>query len=121
MSESTLQSQPQKRPASPIAGVDYPPKFESVTEERRERKRKLTAALRLFGRLGFDEGVAGHFTVRDPEHTDQFWVNPFGRSFKQMRVSDLILVNHDGDIVQGSGRLNAAAFAIHSQIHKHLP
>ncbi len=33
MSESTLQSQPQKRPASPIAGVDYPPKFESVTEE----------------------------------------------------------------------------------------
>ena len=121
MSESTPQSQPQKRPASPIAGVDYPPKFESVTEERRERKQKLTAALRLFGRLGFDEGVAGHFTVRDPEHTDQFWVNPFGRSFKQMRVSDLILVNHDGEIVQGSGRLNAAAFAIHSQIHKHLP
>jgi ribulose-5-phosphate 4-epimerase/fuculose-1-phosphate aldolase len=121
MSESTPVSQPQKRPASPIAGIDYPPKFESVTEERKERKQKLTAALRLFGRLGFDEGVAGHFTVRDPEHTDQFWVNPFGRSFKQMRVSDLILVNHDGEIVQGSGRLNAAAFAIHSQIHKHLP
>ena len=62
MSESTPVSQPQKRPASPIAGIDYPPKFESVTEERKERKQKLTAALRLFGRLGFDEGVAGHFT-----------------------------------------------------------
>ena len=99
----------------------YPPRFASTQEERRERKRKLTAALRAFGKFGFDEGVAGHFTVRDPERTDHFWVNPFGRSFKQMRVSDLILVNHTGDIVEGSGRLNAAAFAIHSQIHKHLP
>lgn len=103
------------------AGFAYPPSFESVEEERRERKRKLATALRVFGKFGFDEGVAGHFTVRDPGRPDHFWVNPFGRSFKQMRVSDLILVNHDGDIVEGEGLLNAAAFAIHSRIHKHLP
>jgi len=107
--------------ASVTVGVEYPPKFTNAEAERRERKRKLTAALRVFGKFGFDEGVAGHFTVRDPERTDHFWVNPFGRSFKQMKVSDLILVNHQGDIVEGGGRLNAAAFAIHSQIHKHLP
>ena len=101
--------------------VAYPPTFESVDEERKERKRKLAAALRVFGRFGFDEGVAGHFTVRDPGQPDHFWVNPFGRSFKQMRVSDLILVNHDGDIVEGDGPLNGAAFAIHSRIHKNLP
>jgi ribulose-5-phosphate 4-epimerase/fuculose-1-phosphate aldolase len=93
----------------------------SVEEIRTERKTKLAAAFRLFGKFGFDEGVAGHITVRDPEHTDHFWVNPFGVSFKQIKVSDLILVNHDGDIVEGSGLLNGAAFAIHSQIHKHLP
>ena len=89
--------------------------------ERTERKKKLTAALRVFGKFGFDEGVAGHFTARDPEHEDKFWVNPFGRSFKQMKMSDLILVDHEGSIVQGSGLLNRAAFAIHSQIHKNLP
>tara|TARA_R110002110_G_scaffold47708_6_gene143062 strand:+ start:1777 stop:2547 length:771 start_codon:yes stop_codon:yes gene_type:complete len=93
----------------------------SVEEIRTERKKKLAAAFRLFGKFGFDEGVAGHITVRDPEHTDHFWVNPFGVSFKQIKVSDLILVNHDGEIVEGSGMLNGAAFAIHSQIHKHLP
>lgn len=103
------------------AGVAYPPTFESEADERRERKRKLAAALRVFGKFGFDEGVAGHFTVRDPGRPDHFWVNPFGRSFKQMRVSDLILVNHDGDIVEGNGLLNQAAFAIHSRIHKNLP
>jgi ribulose-5-phosphate 4-epimerase/fuculose-1-phosphate aldolase len=93
----------------------------TLLEERRERKRKLTAALRVFGKFGFDEGAAGHFTVRDPEQPDHFWVNPFGRSFKQMKMSDLILVNHAGEITAGNGLLNQAAFAIHSQIHKHLP
>jgi ribulose-5-phosphate 4-epimerase/fuculose-1-phosphate aldolase len=38
-----------------------------------------------------------------------------------MKMSDLILVNHQGDIVEGGGLLNRAAFAIHSQIHKNLP
>ena len=70
-------------------------------EERAERKTKLAAALRTFGRFGFDEGVAGHITARDPIDPDQFWVNPVGRSFKQMCVSDLIKVDHDGNIVTG--------------------
>ena len=66
--------------------IVYPPSFDDLADERAERKHKLAAALRIFGRFGFDEGVAGHFTVRDPERTDHFWVNPFGRSFKQMRI-----------------------------------
>ena len=66
---------------------------ESIEEIRKDRKEKLSAALRLFGKFGFDEGVAGHITVRDPEKTDHFWVNPMGKSFKQMKVSDLLLVS----------------------------
>ena len=97
------------------------PSFDSVEEERTHRKERMTAALRLFGRFGFDEGLAGHVTVRDPEFTDHFWVNPMGRSFKQMRVSDLLLVNHNGRVVEGSGLLNGAAFTIHSRIHQALP
>jgi ribulose-5-phosphate 4-epimerase/fuculose-1-phosphate aldolase len=99
----------------------FPPQFESPEAEREDRKRKLATAYRLFGKFGFDEGVAGHITVRDPELTDHFWVNPMGVSFKQIKVSDLMLVSHAGDVVEGSGLLNAAAFAIHSQIHKHHP
>ena len=92
-----------------------------VAAERKLRKKRLSAALRVFGKFGFDEGVAGHITVRDPEHTDHFWVNPMGRSFKQMRVSDLLLVNHNGDVVEGEGLLNGAAFTIHSRIHMANP
>ena len=48
-------------------------------------------------------------------------MNPFGKSFKQMSASDLLLVSHKGDVVEGDGPLNAAAFAIHSNIHMAYP
>jgi ribulose-5-phosphate 4-epimerase/fuculose-1-phosphate aldolase len=98
-----------------------PPTFATVEEERLHRKQRLAAAFRLFSRFGFDEGVAGHITARDPELTDHFWVNPFGVHFGHIRVSDLILVNHQGEIVEGRGLLNQAAFAIHSQVHAARP
>ncbi len=60
------------------------PTFANVEEERLHRKQKLAGALRLFGRFGFSEGVAGHITARDPELTDHFWVNPFGMSFRHV-------------------------------------
>ncbi len=99
----------------------FPPSFDSVTEAREHRKQRLAAACRIFGRLGFGEGVAGHVTVRDPEHADHFWVNPFGMSFRHVKVSDLILVNHDGQVVVGRRPVNRAGFIIHSAIHKARP
>jgi ribulose-5-phosphate 4-epimerase/fuculose-1-phosphate aldolase len=101
--------------------IARPPSFEDPAAERRHRKERLAAALRLFGRFGFEEGVAGHITARDPEFTDHFWVNPFGVSFKHIRVSDLLLVNHEGQVVQGRHPVNRAAFAIHSAVHQARP
>jgi ribulose-5-phosphate 4-epimerase/fuculose-1-phosphate aldolase len=101
--------------------VRLPPTFESVADERRHRKEHLAAALRVFAKFGFEEGVAGHITARDPELTDHFWVNPFGMSFKHVRVSDLILVNHKGEVIEGDYPVNQAAFAIHSQVHQARP
>ena len=98
-----------------------PQDFDTFEAERLHRKQRLAGALRIFGRFGFSEGVAGHITARDPERTDHFWVNPFGMSFRHVRVSDLILVNHAGDIVEGDGALNRAAFVIHSAIHAARP
>ncbi len=98
-----------------------PPKFATVEQERRHHKERLAASFRLFTRFGYDEGVAGHITARDPEHADHFWVNPFGMHFSLIRASDLILVNHQGDVVQGQHQVNRAAFAIHSRVHAARP
>jgi ribulose-5-phosphate 4-epimerase/fuculose-1-phosphate aldolase len=104
-----------------LGTLRQPPTFTTVEEERLHRKQRLAAGFRLFSRFGFDEGVAGHITARDPELTDHFWVNPFGMHFGHIRVSDLILVNEHGEIVEGDQPVNGAAFAIHSQIHAARP
>ncbi len=101
--------------------LNMPEVSEDFETERRNRKERLAAGLRVMGRLNLAEGAAGHVTVRDPEHTDHFWVNPFGSNFKLMKVSDLILVNHEGDVVEGDKPVNAAAFAIHSELHSARP
>lgn len=93
----------------------------SPQEERRHRKQRLAAAFRIFGRLGFEEGVAGHITARDPEDPSLFWVNPFGMSFRQIRACDLLLVDHQAVVRQGTWPVNRAAFAIHSQVHAARP
>src|SRR5437588_5244257 len=98
-----------------------PPTFESVEDERLHRKQRLAAAFRWFSRFGFDEGVAGHITARDPERPDHFWVNPFAMHFGHIKVSDLILVNDKGDVVEGDRPVNTAAFVIHSQVHAARP
>ena len=41
-----------------------PPKFTDKLEEREYLKFRLAQAFRIFGHLGYDEGVAGHITVR---------------------------------------------------------
>lgn len=122
------------------------PQFERAEDERLYRKQHLAAAYRIFAARGFDEGVAGHISVRDPVWTDHFCtslfsanprnqlgnrqdyatnnnqgLNPLSTHFSQIRVSDLILVNEAGEVVQGDQPINAAAFAIHSAIHKARP
>ena len=131
---------PLARPPVAARSTPHPDKIESVLPawgertlpaqptvelERLYRKQRLAAGYRLFARYGFDMGGAGHITARDPEHPDHFWVNPAGVHFSRITVSDLMLVSHEGEIVQppkhAKPRLNRAAFAIHSQLHAARP
>jgi ribulose-5-phosphate 4-epimerase/fuculose-1-phosphate aldolase len=107
--------------AIPNPNIRQLPVFNSIPEERLHRQQRLAAAFRLFSRFGFDEGIAGHITVRDPENPDNFWVNPLGMHFGLIRVSDLLLVNDQGDVIYGNRSVNGAAFAIHSQVHAARP
>ncbi len=129
MPEARTQQVKHSQPRTLLDRVPRPPVFATLAEERRHRKERLAASFRLFSRYGFDEGGAGHITARDPERLDHFWVNPFGMHFSQIRVSDLILVNDQGEVVadypeannQNHREVNLAAFAIHSRIHKARP
>jgi ribulose-5-phosphate 4-epimerase/fuculose-1-phosphate aldolase len=98
-----------------------PPTFDDVEKERQYRKEQLAAGFRLFGKLGFSEGVAGHITVRDPENPDWFWVNPFGMAFSQIKASDLLMIDHEGNLLHGNRLVNKAAVVIHGAVHNARP
>lgn len=97
------------------------PTFATLEEERQYRKEHLAGAFRVFADRGYDEGVAGHISVRDPILTDHFWLNPLSMHFSQIKVSDLILVDEEGFVIEGSEPINTAAFTIHSAIHRARP
>ena len=103
-------------------GSLIPVECKTMEETRRHQLERLAAGFRMFSHFGYDEGIAGHITLRDPEYPHYFWVNPFGMHFGQICISDLILVDRDGNIVQGEDKmLNTAAFAIHSRLHEARP
>ncbi|EIW60086.1 arad-like aldolase/epimerase [Trametes versicolor FP-101664 SS1] len=111
--------------ASAIGDLPLPPKFTSKQREREYIKFRLAQAFRIFGKLGYDEGVAGHITVRDSIRPDCFWVNPFGKHFSLIQPEDLLLVDHHANVqFAESGPntlLNRAAFMIHSTVHAKRP
>ncbi|MDX1513937.1 MAG: class II aldolase/adducin family protein, partial [Gammaproteobacteria bacterium] len=105
------------------AGLRFPqiPEFDNHADERLYRKRHLVAACRAFAAHDLDYGFAGHLTVRDPEHPDLYWTNPMAVHFSQVKVSNLVLANHDGDVVEGQFALNRAGFVLHSAVHAAHP
>lgn len=98
------------------SGRPQPPVFKNKEEERQHRKERLAAAFRIFAKLGFEEGVMGHLTARDPILTDHFWVNPFGVSFGSIKASDLLLLNFQGEIAAGTGFVHPGAMILHPKL-----
>ena len=98
--DTSLGKLPQKEKGSLL-----PIECKTPEEIRRHQLERLAAGFRMFSHFGYDEGIAGHITLRDPEYPHYFWVNPFGMHFGQICISDLILVDRDGNIVQGEGKM----------------
>ncbi|MET9603795.1 class II aldolase/adducin family protein [Streptomyces sp. NPDC006512] len=115
-----MPDQPEPVPVDRLR-FEMPPVHEDPAAERAHRKERLAGALRLFASLGYEDGVAGHVTARDPEFEDCYWVNPFGRAFAGIGPRDLLLVDGDGRVVHGERRVNQMAFAVHAAVHRARP
>ena len=104
-------------------GLIFPelPTFDSVAAERQHRKERLVAACRAFALQGFDYGFAGHLTIRDPEHPELYWTNPMCVHFAKVNISNLILVDHAGTVVEGTHAVNRAGFVLHANVHDAHP
>jgi ribulose-5-phosphate 4-epimerase/fuculose-1-phosphate aldolase len=82
---------------------------------------ELAAAFRAAADFGFNEGIDNHFSLALPGRADRFLLNPFGPSWDELRASDLLVVDADGSIVEGTGWAEPTAFFIHSRVHLARP
>jgi ribulose-5-phosphate 4-epimerase/fuculose-1-phosphate aldolase len=121
----TPQSNVQKKSIyDPIqTGLIYPEiqQFDNYEAERLHRKQRLVAACRAFALEGFDYGFAGHLTIRDPERPELYWTNPMCVHFAQVKVSNLILADHKGQVLEGKHAINRAGFVLHAAVHEAHP
>jgi ribulose-5-phosphate 4-epimerase/fuculose-1-phosphate aldolase len=89
---------------------------------------QLAAAYRLIDHWGMSELIYNHISVRLPGPDDHFLINPFGLMYREIRASNLVKIDLEGNIIASAGgfetrpyRVNRAGFVIHSAIHRARP
>jgi len=90
----------------------------NVNRAVEEARCDLAAALRWAARLELHEGVCNHFSLLVPGTTDRFLINPHGMHFSEVRAGDLLMVDPDGNLIEGDAPPEPTAFYIHSRIHR---
>ena len=80
----------------------------------------LAAALRLACRNGFHEGICNHFSYMVPG-TDAFLINPQGVHWSEVTAGSLVLLDADGNVLEGNAPPEPTAFYIHWRIHRGAP
>ena len=93
----------------------------SLESDVQSARADLAAVFRWATRLGFHEGICNHFSLMVPGRDDLFLINAHGTHWSQITASSLMLLNSEGDIVEGEGRVEETALYIHWRVHRALP
>ena len=83
-----------------------------------EARIELAAALRAAATHGFNEGIDNHFSLVVPGTDDRFLLNSFGPHWSEMRASDMLTIDLEGNLVEGEGTWERTAFVIHLAAHQ---
>jgi ribulose-5-phosphate 4-epimerase/fuculose-1-phosphate aldolase len=94
----------------------------SYSAEEWEARVQLAAAYRIFDYLGWTELIYNHISLRVPGPEKHFLINPFGMHYSEVRASNLVKVDVNGNIIGNSDwPINPAGFTFHGKIHELVP
>jgi ribulose-5-phosphate 4-epimerase/fuculose-1-phosphate aldolase len=92
------------------------------TPEEWSARVQLAAAYRIFDHMGWTELIYNHISLRVPGPDDHFLINPFGLHYSEVRASNLVKVDLQGNIIGDSAwPINPAGFTFHGRIHAKVP
>ncbi|MDT8758112.1 class II aldolase/adducin family protein [Sphingomonas psychrotolerans] len=93
-----------------------------VSHAEWEARQQLAACYRVFDHLGWSEMIYNHITVKLPDQEGAFLINPFGLHFSEVKASNLVKIDIDGNKLDDSPYpVNRAGFVQHALFHRHLP
>jgi ribulose-5-phosphate 4-epimerase/fuculose-1-phosphate aldolase len=78
-------------------------------------RQELALLARMLHREGYDDHLAGHITVRQPD--DTLLVNPFGLAWDEVRAADIMRIDRDGHVLEGPWTVTPA-ITLHVEIHR---
>ncbi|MDR3534924.1 MAG: class II aldolase/adducin family protein [Acetobacteraceae bacterium] len=97
----------------------------NVSDEEWRIRCDLAALYRLVAHHRWTDFIYTHLSARLPGPEHHFLINKYGVNFHEMRASDLVKIDLDGNVVEegdkASRRVNAAGFTIHSAVHMARP
>src|ERR1700749_4664306 len=94
------------------------PAARDIAPEERQARENLAAFYRICHMFGWTELIYNHTTARAPGPDRHFLINQFGLMYNEITASNLVRIDVDGRVVDGSAaRVNAPGFTIHSAIH----
>jgi ribulose-5-phosphate 4-epimerase/fuculose-1-phosphate aldolase len=93
----------------------------SHKEEKHQTRTDLAAALQLAAEMDLHEGIDNHFSALVPGTDNRFLINPWGYHWSEVRASDLVEVDENGEPVDGKAPPEPTAFYIHYWIHHLVP
>jgi L-fuculose-phosphate aldolase len=79
---------------------------------------ELALLARMLHREGYDDHLAGHITYRQPD--DTLLVNPFGLTWDEVRASDVMRIDLDGNVLDGPWTVTPA-IPLHLELHRARP
>lgn len=88
----------------------------SAGEIRHFRQRQVALGYRILAAQRWGDLGDGHVSARDPERTDCFWFLRYGVPYNKATIADLVLIDPQGQLVEGQGPINPAAYYIHTPL-----
>ena len=103
--------------AAPAANIDGVSK---ISRDELELNRcDLAAVFRIAAHENLHEGIDNHCSHALGDGT--FLINRWGVHWSQMRCSDILQIDHDGNVIDGDGIVGKSAFFIHGAVHRQCP
>lgn len=94
----------------------------NMTAEEWQARQQLAATYRVFDLMGWSEMIYNHISLKVPGEEGAFLINPFGLHFSEVKASNLVKIDIDGNTLDGSPYpVNKAGFTQHAYFHAHIP